>query len=214
VTLVGPVPAGARLATLTGHDDYVTTLAVTTDGSLLASGSFDRTIKLWSLPDGALLKTLEGHRDRVQALALTPDGTLLASGGDDRTVKLWSLPGGDMVTSVEAHADAVRALVATPDGTLLVSGGADAAIKLWSLPTGEFSTCLMDLAANEESVRGVTYQVETASGETVITTQPCGAPIPSGAVCLCNCVLGSYVKPCECVGHTSGTSGGHYWHPC
>ncbi len=76
----------------------------------------------------------------------------------------------------------------------------------------------VDLAANESDVQGVTYEVETASGRTIKYTLPCGVPIPQGAVCVCHCVVGGYVPPCTCVGHTapscSCVSDIHYWYHC
>jgi hypothetical protein len=146
-------------------------------------------------------------------LVMGPDGMLLASGGGGTLIRLWSLPECDSFMKLDGHLDEVQQLAFSPDGTLLISGGEEGTIKLWSLPEGEFAACLMDLAINESEVEGVTYEVETASGETVEYTMPCGAPIPAGAVCVCNCVAGSYTPPCSCDGHTSG-GGGHYWYPC
>jgi hypothetical protein len=118
----------------------------------------------------------------------------------------------------------VYALVFHPNGELLASGGSDRTIKLWSLSGGDLIACLMDLAANEKDVLGITYLETDSSGQKVQRTLPCGSSIPTGAVCVCNCVAGSYVAPaCSCVGHTvcscdGHTTGGcsvvsHYWHP-
>ena len=60
-------------------------------GTLLASGSADRTIRLWSLPSGRPLRILRGHASGVLALAIDPAGRTLVSAGYDRTVRLWSL---------------------------------------------------------------------------------------------------------------------------
>jgi WD40 repeat protein len=79
---------------LSGHSNLVNSVAISPDGRLLASGSSDQTVKLWSLPNGALLKTLAGHSSYVQSLVISPDGRLLASGGADNTIRLWSLPDG------------------------------------------------------------------------------------------------------------------------
>ncbi len=114
----------------------ITTLAVSPDGKLLASGSHDKTIKLWLLPEGKRIKTLEGHNRSVTALAISPNGKLLASGGEDKTIKLWSLPEGELAVTLQKHTDTVYILVVSLDGKLLASASGDKTIKLWSLPEG------------------------------------------------------------------------------
>jgi hypothetical protein len=107
--------------------------------------------------------------------------------------------------SIVAHKEAIMALTTSPDGKLLASAS-DKTIKLWALPEGGFVSCLMDLTVNTSDVKGITYKVGTTE-----YTLPCGAPIPPGAVCVCNCVAGK-VPACSCVGDVSG-GGSHYWHP-
>jgi nitrous oxidase accessory protein NosD len=76
---------------LTGHTDWVTSVAFSPDGRLLASGSDDDTIKLWEVASGSLVRTLSGHTSDVNSVAFSPDGRLLASGSDDKTIKLWDI---------------------------------------------------------------------------------------------------------------------------
>ncbi|MGZ3633961.1 MAG: WD40 repeat domain-containing protein [Parachlamydiaceae bacterium] len=73
--------------TLKGHTDFVSALVELADGTL-ASGSKDKTIKLWDPVSGAMKHTLTGHTNGVNALVQLADGTL-ASGSGDKTIKLW-----------------------------------------------------------------------------------------------------------------------------
>jgi hypothetical protein len=184
------------------HKFSVHGLAISPDGKLLASGSDDRTIKLWSLPDGTLVKTLKGHSGDVYSAVFHPDGKLLASGSPGNTkrfnsdgvlldsgneVKLWSLPDGALTKTLKGRSVAIR-----PDGKLLASGDATGSIYLWRLPDGERLVCLIDLAVSSDKVKGSTYTVmDKVTGLAVAYTLPCGSPLPPGATCTCNCVPGS-----------------------
>ena len=81
--------SGQPLATLKGHTRGVFGVALSGDGRLLASSSFDMTVKLWEVPSGRPLATLQGHTGVVLAVALSADGGLVVSGSNDGTIKLW-----------------------------------------------------------------------------------------------------------------------------
>lgn len=121
---------------LRAHGDAVRCLAIHPDGDLLASGSDDRTIRLWRLPDGKPLRTLEAHTGSVTCLAIAPDGRRLISAGRDGDIRLWSLPDGRFVKRLHGHRQAITCMALSRNGRLLASGSIDRTVRLWSLPRG------------------------------------------------------------------------------
>jgi WD40 repeat protein len=129
-------------ATLQGHQHEVRCLAISPSGKILASGSADHTVRLWSIPDARPLKSLEGHAGWVNCLVINPNGRLLASAGRDSRICLWRLPSGQAVKTLKGHTQTVFGLAVSPDGRLLASGSSDRTVRLWSLPSGQELTTL------------------------------------------------------------------------
>ena len=207
------MPSGKYLEVLRGHTNFVNAVSFSPDGKLLASGSADQTVKLWKIPSGRLLKILEGHTADVNTVSFSPDGKLFASGSGDQTIKLWEMPSGNLLKTLEGHTENVRAVSFSPDGKLLASGSWDKTVKLWEIPSGKFLTCLFDPATLDHDEKAMKYNSE----EGFAYTLPCGSPIPSGAICTCNCVPGTYVAPsvsCVCVGNGGGSYGGGSYCSC
>ena len=126
----------ALAKTLYSHIGGVNAVATSRDGQLLATGSADKTVKIWDLRTGELLLTLSGHTREVWAIAISPNGQTLASGSGDGTIKLWDTATGELLHTLSGHSGRVSALAFSPDGQTLASGSYDAAIKLWDTDTG------------------------------------------------------------------------------
>ena len=122
---------------LRGHSDRILSVAFSPNGQMLASGSADRTIRLWNPHTGKSLKTLQGHRSWVWGIAISPDNKFLASGSYDHTVKVWDLESGECSQTLQGHPSSVLAVRFSPDGKTLFSSGYDKIVKHWKLETGE-----------------------------------------------------------------------------
>jgi WD40 repeat protein len=127
-------------ATLTGHSKLVNGVAFSPDGRTLASGSEDRTIKLWDLQTKKEIATLTGHIKAVRQVVFSPDGQTLASGSEDKTIKLWGLQTKKEIATLTGHIKAVRQVVFSPDGQTLASGSEDGTIKIWKVPSRKESS--------------------------------------------------------------------------
>ncbi|MCW5317995.1 TIR domain-containing protein [Nostoc sp. KVJ3] len=120
---------------LTGHSTGVCSVAISLDGQIIASGSKDRTIKLWNLETKLEIRTLSGHSFWVRAVTFSPDGKILVSCSDDKSIKLWNWKTGKEIGTLTGHSKEVTTVAISPNGETLASGSDDKTIKLWSLKT-------------------------------------------------------------------------------
>lgn len=136
---------------LLGHTSIIHTVEFSPKGDLIASGSQDKTIKLWK-PDGSFVKTLTGHQDGIVNIAFSPRQPLLASASYDKTIKLWNT-NGLLVNTLTGHRDGVIAVSFSPTEDKLVSSSFDQTIKLWTTE----GKLLKTIAAHREKIKTVVF---------------------------------------------------------
>ncbi|HLI05444.1 MAG TPA: serine/threonine-protein kinase [Ktedonobacteraceae bacterium] len=125
------------VAQLAGHTRTIWSLVITSDGRLLASGSWDRSIRLWDVTQGQLKRTLIGHTDLVLALTLAMSDRMLVSASRDGTLRCWELPGGRQLRSIRHFGGPIWSLATLPSDDLIVAGAEDGRVGLWSLKDGQ-----------------------------------------------------------------------------
>ena len=137
---VWDVQRGIKLSEAVGDPRFVRSVAYSPNGMTIASGSHDRTVKLWpiiSASENATLgaaRVLKGHAAILGDVAYSQDGTMLASAGDDEVVRIWDPNSGQQRAALTGHTGAVVDLAFSPDGRVLASAGNDGTARLWRAP--------------------------------------------------------------------------------
>lgn len=143
-----------------GHTDWIRSVAFDASGQILATGSHDKTIKLWSVLTGEHLKTLEnGKRVYSVAFSQKPNSGLLASSGDEAVVKLWDTRTDRCRQKLEGHHKWIGVVTfgLDQDGKeILVSGSDDHTIRLWEPNSG---ACLQVLTGHTKGIHSISFDI-------------------------------------------------------
>jgi WD40 repeat protein len=106
-------------------------IAFSPDGRYLASGGFDKSIRIWEVGTGREVRKLEGHGAVVASVAFNPDGRYLASGSHDKTIRVWQVSTWREIHSLAGNTAEVRSVAFSHDGRYLAAASKDKTVRLW-----------------------------------------------------------------------------------
>jgi WD40 repeat protein len=120
----------------------VYSVAVSSDGKNIISGSRDNTMRIWNRESKCCETTLEGHSNWVLSVAVSPDGKHVVSGSLDKTVRIWDIDNKCCEATLKGHSGTVLSVAVSPDGKRVVSGSGDKTVRVWDLASGRCEATL------------------------------------------------------------------------
>ena len=142
---------------LTGHTGWVRAVTFFPNGFSFASGSYDRTLRLWNVRDNQSFGTLSNHLGSISginAIAVHPNGNTFATACIDKSIKLWNFRSGQPIRNLEGHEGQVFSVAYSPNGKNLISASADRTIKLWNWNRGRL---LQTFEGHQDKVVSVAF---------------------------------------------------------
>ncbi|ORX96563.1 putative Angio-associated migratory cell protein [Basidiobolus meristosporus CBS 931.73] len=125
-----PATSKKPIARLTGHQKLVNQVCFSPDGRIIASASFDNSVKLWDGFTGKFIASLRGHVGPVYQVVFSSDSRMVMSGSKDSTLKIWDMKTKKLKLDLPGHQDEVYTVDWSPGGDRAASGGKDRTLKM------------------------------------------------------------------------------------
>lgn len=152
---VTPHPKWRLFRLMSGHLGWVRCVTFDPSNLWFATGSSDRTIKIWDSASGRLRLTLTGHVSGVRALAVSAHRPYMFSAGEDKAVKCWDLERNTVIRHYHGHLSGVYSAAVHPAMDILCTGGRDSTVRVWDVRT---RAQVMILGGHRDTVNAVVAQ--------------------------------------------------------
>ena len=130
------------------HENIINSVRFHPDGTCIASGSSDRSIKIWDIRSSRLLQHYDAHQESVNQVAFHPNGRYLLSASNDSTIKIWDLRQGHILYTLSGHEGSSTAVNFSPCGDYFCSAGIDSVVMVWKSNLNEQDTELIEDIGN------------------------------------------------------------------
>ena len=146
-----------------GHEDVVSSVAVSPDGRRIVTDSDDKTARVWDAKTFAELATLKGHTGLVSSVALSSDGSHIVTGSSDKTARVWDAKTFAELATLKGHEQAVSSVAVSPDGSRIFTGSDDMTARVWDAET------FTNLATLEGHTERITSVAVSPDGSRIVT---------------------------------------------
>ncbi|KAI1073332.1 hypothetical protein LB507_011656 [Fusarium sp. FIESC RH6] len=144
----------ACLLTLEGHSSSVYSVVFSHDSKKVASGSRDKTIRIWDAETDECEQELKGHSSSVYSVVFSHDSKKVASGSGDNTIRIWNAETGECERELKGHSGWVNSVLFSHNSKKVASGSGDNTIRIWNAETGE---CERELKGHSNWVMSVVF---------------------------------------------------------
>jgi WD40 repeat protein len=135
-------------------------VAFSQDGSRVASGSLDGTVRIWNAMTGVMEAEINGHTGAVKSVAFSQDGNRVVSGSQFDMICIWNVKTGEMEAKLKGHSHhVVRSVAFSQDDSRILSGSEDNKVRIWDVATGKMDA---ELGGHPHSLSSVALSLDTS----------------------------------------------------